>query len=356
MGGQVSKTSSTYNIANDFVSSSVNKTLNRFSTGGTVSQKAVISCDADVFKTMSTMCSKDFQKYLDVLQSTGATAQQISESSDNKSKIPSCGFCGGTIEQRAELKISASALADKKIAQQMKTDLATKIQDEILNKMSGTAGYGKSEVNHIVNIKNRIQYEVKDETLNEVITSAVASQDAIITNASGDSRISQALVIQIISDSIMNTVASNTQELKAAVDQAVKVTQTQSGGLDNVQNIVTSAFDAVKSVVGAFASGYALIIVIVFVGLILFVVLFKKFGGVFCKFPPLFLMCKVLGVKDKKPIKNKKIIHEEESESEGEEEVLGVKDKKPIKKHPKEHITKSKKIIHEEESESEEEE
>lgn len=278
MGATSSKTQSSVDIANSFVTNVVTNVTNKNKVTTSASQNMEFSCSDAVKVNSDNACSKL------ISENTSIIMADPSLSVSDKIKLrdsyhPSvCDACtiSGNISQESIISITTDDISNNSMANSIQAELSSKINDQLKNTISGTIGAASSKVEALTTIKNYVDTKFDTNIVNESLKQFAFSQTIKSTNMNTTGMITQKLVANVVATNLVTNAIQNDAKLKAAVDKATTAESSTTGAIDSIMSAV--------KLLGS------LWIVLGFIALIVGGFIVVKFK-LYCMFPPLASMC-----------------------------------------------------------------
>jgi hypothetical protein len=237
MGATESKTLSSTDIANTFVATAIIKATNKNATTTNGSQSIVLSCTDAVKLNSDTLCEKAKSNFaMSVVTnpslSTYDKTQLIAAYSPEV-----CSACeAGDISQDLGISITVSEINNNEVANKIKAELSSSIEEQLKNTQSGTIGYGKSDVESLTTIKNYVENKFDVNIVNESLKQFNFDQNINSTNMKVKN-ISQKMVANVVASSMVSNALSNDSELEMAVKKVTKAESVTTGVIDSLANM-----------------------------------------------------------------------------------------------------------------------
>ncbi len=238
MGVNTSKSVSIVDIANEFVTESVSKVLNENSTTASVSQTISISCSDDVAAKLAEVCGKAKAAYAAAVGSELAATYEYP---------PSCNACSASnIEQDSTVSINTQMINNNKIANDIKSDIVSKIENVLENKQSGVVGVSAQTRKSLETIKTKFVTSFNTEVVNKNL-SVVSLNQSITASNSSIMNVKQNMAANFVAKNIVDSIITSDADIKAELDNIQKEIVSTSGVADNVQGTITGVVDGIFS-------------------------------------------------------------------------------------------------------------
>ena len=264
MGATQSSTKTSIDVANSFVSSVTVQAITKNTTTATGSQSINISCSDDAFRAAVAACSADTKNRNEIVALVAQTNPSLALSM-SKATPESCTMCSAEdISMDMNVSISTEAIADNSIANQIKSDMSSKLQEAIDNSTKGGIGMTDTQIEATTKLKNYVETNFDTKVVNETLNTYTFSQDLKSTNAS-IRRINMKLVGSAVGSAVVRSAMANDSKVKGWIETATSVKTTTKG------TEFPSLFGGIGSMFMSIAIGI--------VGMIILVILLKMKSG-----------------------------------------------------------------------------
>ncbi len=259
MGATSSKTTSTTDIANSFVSSAVISVTTKNTTTASGSQNINVSCTDKVATKSAELCQaqqksnmEDAFKLAALMSDDNKKIELIKAAQAYEPAV--CSTCEiGDITQDMGITITVSEINNNEIANKIQAELKSKIDEQLKNVQSGVIGASSSKVESLTKIKNYVENKFDAKIVNESLKAFNFDQNITATNAKAKN-VSQKMVANVVASSIVENAMKNDSSLKAAVEKATTIESKTSGVVDSIFGALT-----------AFAGMYMVVAIVVLV-------------------------------------------------------------------------------------------
>jgi hypothetical protein len=232
MGSTQSTTEAPIDIANSFITDITTEVLNKNSTSVSGDQAIKISCTDKAFTAATKACSADTNNrnvIINNLISLGTT-EAIKLATDMQQTYPqSCYLCSSDhIDQTMNISINITAVNNNTIANQIKADITSKLDQIVKNETNGGLGPTNAKVDAAVNLKTYVENKFNTKIVNETINTFSYKQTIDISNQRV-SYLNQNMVANAVASAILTNAITNDSSLTSLIDAVSKVDSKTTG-------------------------------------------------------------------------------------------------------------------------------
>jgi len=267
MGGQVSKTQTSTDIATSITNEVTTNVINSYTTVVGGKQSIDLSCTDAAITVCSNNCAHAGETYAKLLgdmvaaKSITATDMAALQASYNP---PACQCClAENVNEEITISITSQDISDNSIAGKIQAGIQDKINSTMENAQSGTIGYSQSQKDALTRIKTTVDTKFDTNIINSTLRSFNFDQNITGQNMTMKN-ISQKSVANCLATSLVQSMVSNDASTQSDLDALFSDKTTQSGAADNLTDVAKSAISAVQSMVLGAEMMYIVIIIVIF--------------------------------------------------------------------------------------------
>ncbi len=228
MGLTQSNTSTSIDIANEFITNISTSVLTKNSTTSTSDQLIDIRCTDAAFIEAVRACNQAtlLREEL-VLNNPNASPEMLKSLLENPPSA--CTMCSAeNINLEMNTSINISAVADNTIANGIKAEIQSKLKEMIDNKTSGGIGLTQSNINALTKLKNYTENNFNTNIVNETLNTFSFKQELKGENMKF-LNINMKLVGTAISNALIQNAIKNDSEVKQLIEASTTLTSDTKG-------------------------------------------------------------------------------------------------------------------------------
>jgi hypothetical protein len=259
MGASQSSTQTSIDVANSVVSNVAVGVITRNSTTASGDQTLDVECTDAAFAAATAACSADTMSRNSLLAAI-AVSNPSAVVEMAKIKPDSCSMCSAdNISMDMNVSVNVSAIADNTIANQIKSELSSKLQEAIDSQTKGGLGLTDTKVDANIKLKNYVENNFNTNIVNETLNTFAFAQTLKAKNMKL-TNINMKLVATALGSAIVQNAIKNDSSVASLIDAATTVT-TKNTGYDPLSFLSAYATAIIGSIM-AFVGVIALIILL----------------------------------------------------------------------------------------------
>lgn len=226
MGATQSSTETSTDIATSVISNIATSVVNKNTTTVNSSNDITAECTDVAFTAAVNACSIDTRELNKLIATASPETQKILIKSGKPS---SCSMCSlQDVNLDTNVAINVSAINNNKIADEIKNELTSKLEQMVKNKTEGGIGLTDSQVTAITKLKTYVETNFDTKLVNETLNNYTFTQTLNAKNQN-ISRVNMKLTGTVLGATMIDNAIKRDANVKTLIDAAVTTSADTSG-------------------------------------------------------------------------------------------------------------------------------